>query len=154
SVMMRRQTLLCAALLAALTGLVCGCPPPAPSKTGGQTEAEAPPPHGGTLFAEPGHKFHAELVLDKANKQATVYLLDSKVEKAVATTAPTIQVNFKEATAVPVTLQAKPLEGEREGKASRFVGTHEQFGQDWKMDRIEISVTIDDKPYVFLLDKD
>jgi hypothetical protein len=152
--MLRTKGLLSAALLAGVAGLLCGCPPPTPSRTGGQTEAEAPAPHGGTLYAPPDHKIHAELLLDKANKQATVYLLDAKVDKAVAIAAPTIQINFKEATAVPVKLEPDRQKDDPEGKASRFVGKHEQFGHDWKMDQLQISALIDDKPYVFLLDKD
>jgi hypothetical protein len=149
----------CGVVAGAVLVLACGCPPgnPGPTNRPGATPAvggEEPPPHGGTLFAEPGHKHHAELKIDKDAKTATVYLFDAKVKNGSPTSAPAITLTIKNGGAVQVPLKAERQDGDPAGKSSRFVGTHDKLAGDLDMDKVEISAEVDGKPYVFTLDKD
>ena len=111
-------------------------------------------PHGGTLFADEGDKHHAELVLDKAGKKATVYLLDGKVKNAVPIGEKTITVNIADNPPVQITLQAEPQKEDKTDTASRFSGIHDRLGNDLDMDKVEIEAKINGKPFVFKVDKD
>jgi hypothetical protein len=144
-------------LTGAVLVLACGCPPSSsgPNKPGPtQAKHEEEGKYGGTLFAEPGHKHHAELKIDKATKTATVYLLDAKAKNDAPTAAPTITLAVKNGSAVQITLKAEKQDGDPAGKASRFVGTHAKLGGDLDMEKVEISAEMDGKAYVYTLDKD
>lgn len=139
--------------VAAVLGLALGCTPAPtkPGKTGTGPSVkddhdEEKAPHGGTLFVAPGHKFHAELVVDKAGKKATVYLLDGKAKKIVPTKAETITLVLKDGD-VKV-----PLKAEKVGDDPAFVGTHDKLAADLDMKKVEIEAEVDGKPYVFELD--
>jgi len=86
-------------------------------------------PHDGTLADWGGGKYHVEFTVDHDRKEATVYVLggDEKTPAPVKTTDGTLLLTIKEPS-FQVTLQAVPLEGETDGKASRYVGTHENLG--------------------------
>ncbi len=115
-------------------------------------EEEAP--HGGTLFAIDSHKYHAELLVDKSAKKATVYFYDKKVKNAVPTSAKTINLNIAEQAPLQIALQAERQGSDPAGNASRFSGTNERLAKDLNMEKVEIDATIEGKPYVFKLDKD
>ncbi|HZT81665.1 MAG TPA: hypothetical protein VFA26_15670 [Gemmataceae bacterium] len=131
---------------------------------GGAKGKKAPPrpapgekevaPHRGTLFADAGHKYHAELVLRPAGNQATVYLLDNKAKNPVASPGKAVILNIADSPPVQVSLAAKPQEGDPEGSASRFEGSHDRLGKGLDLGKVEISATLQGKPYVFKPEKD
>ena len=86
-------------------------------------------PHGGTIADWGGGKFHVEFTVDHDKKEATVYVLgsDEKSPTPVKTTDGTILLTINEPS-FQVTLQAAPLDGEADGMASRFTGSHESLG--------------------------
>jgi hypothetical protein len=141
-------------VVAAALGL-CGCPSGHQHDTGkakgGEEEHESP--HGGELFADPGHKYHAELKVDRAGKQATVWLLDGQAKKNVPTKAKTVTVSVKDAATVQIVLEPKPEDKDPAGSASRFVGTHDRLGEPLDLEKVEIRAEVAGKPYVFKLDE-
>jgi hypothetical protein len=146
-------------LLAAAFMLAAGCDSPVKKtsashakKDDNKDEEEAP--HGGTLFAIDSHKYHAELLVDKSAKKATVYFYDKKVKNAVSTSAKSINMNIAEQPPAQIALQAEPQGSDPAGNASRFSGTNDRLAKDLDMEKVEIDATIEGKPYVFKLDKD
>ena len=85
------------------------------------------PPHGGTVLDWGGGKYHLEFTVSHEKQEATVYVLGDDVKTAVAIDAASIELAIKDPQ-FQVTLQASPQEGDAEGKASRFVGNHENLG--------------------------
>ena len=86
-------------------------------------------PHEGTLADWGGGKYHVEFTVDHDKKEATVYILGSDEKSAtpikaaegkilLAITEPAFQVELK----------AAPLDGEKDGLSSKFVGQHEKLG--------------------------
>lgn len=86
-------------------------------------------PHEGTLADWGGGKYHVEFTVDHDKKKATVYVLgsDEKTPAPVKTADRKLLLSITE-PAFQVELTASPLEGEAEGTASRFVGTHDSLG--------------------------
>lgn len=86
-------------------------------------------PHEGTLADWGGGKYHVEFTVDHDKKEATIYVLgsDEKTPAPVKTADGKLLLSITE-PAFQVELTASPLEGEAEGSASRFVGTHESLG--------------------------
>src|ERR1041385_4619391 len=87
-------------------------------------------PHGGAI-AEWGSSYHGEMVIDHANKQATVYVLDDKAAKAPS-------VDAKRFSKVKLTLtEEKPpmtidfaLDEKKTGKDTiAFSATHDFFAK-------------------------
>jgi hypothetical protein len=127
----------------ALAASMCGCEPtapipgPAPSTsttTKTDTEDHAHPhrghgagPHEGTLMDWGGGAYHVEFTVDHDKKEATVYILGSDEKSPAPIKADKINLTIND----PMTemeLVAKPLEGEKGGMSSRFVGTHDTIG--------------------------
>lgn len=134
--------------LLSLTGLlllVAGCkddtPAPAPAPAAGTGAADARPetsadhdehahgagPHGGAIADWGGGAYHAEFTVDHDAKVATVYVLGSDAKTPAPIKASTISLSIND-PATDIELAAKPMEGETEGKSSRFVGQHETLG--------------------------
>lgn len=86
-------------------------------------------PHGGTIADWGGGKFHVEFTVDHEQKSATVYVLgsDEKTPAPVKTPDGTLLLTINEPS-FQVTMQAAPLDGETNGTASRFTGTHDSLG--------------------------
>jgi hypothetical protein len=84
-------------------------------------------PHDGTVADWGGGKYHVEFTVDHAKQQATVYILGSDEKSPSPIDAKSIELSIKDPEML-VTLQASPQEGDAEGKASRFIGTHEKLG--------------------------
>lgn len=86
-------------------------------------------PHDGTLADWGGGKYHVEFTVDHDKKEATVYVLgsDEKTPAPVKTADGTLLLTINEPS-FQVTLTAAPLDGETDGKSSRYVGTHENLG--------------------------
>jgi hypothetical protein len=145
---MKTLKLLTAALLGA--GLTLGCgKPPEPTKADAKKKDDAddhdhgPGPHDGTVI-ELG-KWHGEFCVDHGKKQATVYILDGKVQKAVPVAAQKLLLSIK-SPSFQVDLLPSPQEGDPAGKASRFVATHDKFGKEQEFEGT-VSLEIDGKPY-------
>jgi hypothetical protein len=151
-----KRWLICASLLAGLLLFGTGCPSPntgkPPDKKMDGDKGEHKPPHGGILYVGGGEEYHAELMLDKANKKATIYLLDDKPKNPVPIKAETITLTVKDTPPVQITLKADRQEGDPEGQASRFSGTHDRLGSDLNSKKVTISATINGKAYEFELD--
>ncbi len=84
-------------------------------------------PHDGTIADWGGGKFHVEFTVDHDKQQATVFILGSDEKSLVPIEAESIELSIQDPE-MQVTLSAAPQEGDPEGKASRFVGTHEKLG--------------------------
>ena len=127
--------------------LAVGCNRPAGTPSGGETKAakggadgkaepadhgdHGPGPHGGTVADWGGGKYHVEFTVDHPKQQATVYILGSDEKSPVPVKAKDDQLllTVKE-PAFQVPLKADPQKGDADGKASRFVGTHEKLGKE------------------------
>lgn len=128
--------------------------PPQPRKEGGKlisTKEEdhdhdhdhGPGPHGGTVI-EFG-KWHGEFCMDHGKKQATVYILDGSVKKAVPVATDKLLLSIK-TPQFQVEMKADPQEGDPKGKCSRFVATHDNFAKEQEFEGT-VSATIDGKNY-------
>ena len=137
------------ALMLATAGGLLGCsqpsPPQAPlaakpavkAKTDDHGHAHADDdhhghgagPHDGTLADWGGGKYHVEFTVDHDAKETVVYVLgsDEKTAAPVKTPDGSILLTIKE-PAFQVTLQARPLAGEADGKSSCYGGTHDSLG--------------------------
>lgn len=100
-------------------------------------------PNGGTVF-DLG-KYHAEFCMDHGKKQATIYIWNGDVKKAVPIAAEKLLLSIKEPK-FQVDLKASPQEGDPAGKASRFVATHDNFGKEQEFEGT-VSGTVDGKNY-------
>ena len=84
-------------------------------------------PHDGTMAEWDGGKYHVEFTVDHDKQQATVYVLGSDEKTAAPLDAKEITLTIKDPS-FTTSLAASPQDGDPEGKASRFVGTHESLG--------------------------
>ncbi len=84
-------------------------------------------PHDGTVADWGGGKYHVEFTVDHTKQQATVYIFGSDEKSPSPIDAKSIELSIKDPEML-VTLQASPQVGDAEGKASRFIGTHEKLG--------------------------
>jgi hypothetical protein len=86
-------------------------------------------PHGGTLADWGAGLYHVEFTVDHDNKESVVYVLgsDEKTPSPIKTTDGRLLLTIREPS-FQVELAARPLEGESEGAASRYVGTHDSLG--------------------------
>jgi hypothetical protein len=104
-------------------------------------------PRGGALAEWGDEEYHAELVVDRAQGQATVYLLDGLAKKDVPTEALTVDLTITSLTPpVSLTLKADPQKKDPEGKSSRFVGTHDKLKGSGKL-KGEITGKMKGTPY-------
>ena len=85
-------------------------------------------PHGGTLLDWGGGAYHVEFTVDHDKKETVVYIIGSDAKSPAPIKADKIQLSINE-PAFQVELAAKPLDGEADGKSSRFVGQHENLGK-------------------------
>jgi len=138
-----------------LTLIAAGCSEPAstpttssnsgpPAKTAPDGESEGHShgsgPHGGTVADWGGGKFHVEFTVDHDKQEATVYVLGDDGKTAAPIMAEKITLSIND-PAFQTDLTAQPLEGESEGKCSRFVGTHENLGIVKEYEGIPLSRT-------------
>ncbi|MDA1015468.1 MAG: hypothetical protein O3A00_13580, partial [Planctomycetota bacterium] len=79
-------------------------------------------PHGGHLIEIKDHVYNAELCFDAKTRDTTVYLLGPHAQKPLAISDADVTINVtQEDNDIELILQAKPQEGDPEGKSSRFV---------------------------------
>lgn len=136
-----KKHIVTAASLAAMAALtfVSGCEkpaPPAPTVTPQPTEkadehkhaAHGAGPHEGAVADWGGGKYHVEFTVDHDKQEATVYVLGSDEKTAAPVKADKLLLSIADPK-FQVDLVATPLEGEKDGLASRFVGKHESLGK-------------------------
>ena len=80
-------------------------------------------PHGGTVADWGGGKYHVEFTVDHGKQEATVYILGSDEKTPEPIAAESVLLTIKDPQ-LQTDLMPAPLEGEGDGKSSRFVGTH------------------------------
>lgn len=107
--------------------------------------AHAAGPHGGTVADWGGGKYHVEFTVDHARQQAAVYILGSDEKSAEPIAAESVLLTIKDPQ-LQTALMPTPLEGEGDGKSSRFVGTHEALATAREYEGT-ISGVIDGTPY-------
>lgn len=102
-------------------------------------------PHDGTIADWGGGKYHVEFTVDHDKTQATVFVLGGDEKTPAPIDAATIELNIVDPE-MTVTLNASPEKTDPDGKASRFIGTHEKLGV---VQEYEGSMTgvIDGTPY-------
>ncbi|PQO47221.1 hypothetical protein [Blastopirellula marina] len=84
-------------------------------------------PNGGVVADWGGGKYHVEFTVDHDAKESTVYILGGDAKSPEPIAAETVLLSIQE-PAFQVDMKASPLEGEADGKSSRFVGTHDNLG--------------------------
>ena len=102
-------------------------------------------PHGGTIANWGDGKFHAEFTVDHDKQEATVFILGDDEKTASPIDAQEITLAIKD-PAFQVMLKASPQAGDVDGKASRFVGNHENLGIVKEYEG-SMSGTVDGTPY-------
>jgi hypothetical protein len=116
---------------------------PANNEEGGHSHGAGP--HGGAVADWGGGAYHVEFTVNHDTQEATVYVLGSDAKMAAPITAEKLLLSIND-PAFQVDLMATPMDGESDGKSSRFVGKHESLGivQEFAG---TISGTVDGKPY-------
>jgi predicted small lipoprotein YifL len=146
-----KRTLLSLLMLAAILLAGCGQQKPVEGPKGSDKkntkndeEGHGPGPHEGTVFDF--GKYHSELCIDHAKKQATIYILDGNAKKGVPVATDKLLLSIK-TPQFQVEMKAERQKGDPEGKSSRFVATHENFGKQQEFEGT-LSGTIDGKNYL------
>ena len=145
-------------LLASFFTVACfiGCQPSVPTKAlspavqsdHGKEHSQAghgAGPHDGAVADWGGGKFHVEFTVDHDKNEATVYVLGGDEKTPAPIKSEKILLNIKDPK-FQVELAAKPLDGEKDGLASRFVGNHDSLGKVQEFSGT-ISGEIDGTPY-------
>jgi len=79
-------------------------------------------PNGGHILEVGEEQYHVEVVFDEAGRTLTAYILGPDAKTAVPIAAKEIDFDLEIADKEhEIPLAAKPLEGEKDGKSSRFV---------------------------------
>lgn len=112
-------------------------------KTGGHGHGAGP--HGGTLADWGGGKYHVEFTVDHGKKEATVYVLGSDEKTPEPIIAETLLLTIRNPQ-LQTDLLPMPLDGESEGKSSRFVGTHDGLATVMEYEGT-LSAEVDGTPY-------
>ncbi len=132
---------------------------PKPAAHDDHDHDHGPAPHGGHLVHLGDHEYHGEVVFDAKENKVTVYILEHEVTKALPIDEKEITLNLMiDKKAAPFTLKAVPLEGEPEGKSSRFelagdptISEHVKDAEDLEG---ALNVTIGGKPYTGKIEHD
>jgi len=116
-------------------------------------------PHGGHIIELGVENYHAELSHDDATHKIGVYLLGSDAKTAAPIDAPSVTINVAvDGTPTQYTLPATPQSGEAAGKASYFELVSEPLCKivcgesESKNTTARLSITIDNKPYVGIIE--
>ena len=102
-------------------------------------------PHDGVVADWGGGKFHVEFTVDHGKKEAMVYILGDDEKTPAPIDATEITLAIKD-PAFQASLKASPQNGDPAGKASRFVGNHDNFGIVKEYEG-SISGTVSGTPY-------
>ena len=123
-------------------------PPAAPP--GGDHEHPSEGPHHGALVELGNEEYHAELVHDENKGTVIVYILDGSAKNAVPVETQEVTINLKhDGRGEQFKLAAAPMEGDPEGKSSRFVSNDAELGEDLHAEDAEarLVVRIGEKSY-------
>ncbi|MEX2091468.1 MAG: hypothetical protein WD971_02265 [Pirellulales bacterium] len=124
--MFRSMTLL---FVLALVGCSSQSAPPLAEAEHDEHAHESGGPHGGAIVELGEH--HAELVHDDAAGTVTVYILDGAATKNVPVDAKEAVINItREGLGKQFNLSASPIEGEPEGRSSRFVSSDAELAKE------------------------
>ncbi len=148
----------CASLLLWMLAVGCDGNKPAPAPATNQPATNTPAksdhghhhghgagPHEGTLADWGGGKYHVEFTVDHDKQEATVYVLADDEKTATPIKADKLLLSINDPK-FQVDLSASPLEGEKDGVSSRFVGKHESLGKVREFAGM-ISGEVDGTPY-------
>lgn len=97
-------------------------------------------PHGGHLIELGDHEYNAEVVFEPEGRKLIVYLLDAHAENPAPVALETIEFAIEGGD--PITLSAEPLEGEAEGRSSRFSASGDSISID-DIEELHGSLTIE-----------
>lgn len=113
----------------------------------GEGHVHAAGPHGGVVVDWGGGKYHVELTIDPAKKEATAYVLgsDEKTPTPITTADGSVLLTFT-TPSLQLSLQPMPLDGETAARASRYSATHDQLGMKQRVAG-SISAEVDGTPY-------
>ena len=139
-----------------------GCSKPG-APAGGVAEAEHDHeelgPHDGHIIELGSEDYHAELTHDEETHKVGVYLLGSDAKTAAPIVAESVVINVSEDGAPKqFTLPAVPQPGEADGKSSYFEIVDESLCKivcgesEAKSTQARLSLKIDDKPYVGMIE--
>ncbi|MCA9193857.1 MAG: hypothetical protein KDB03_18925 [Planctomycetales bacterium] len=84
-------------------------------------------PHQGTIVDWGGGVYHVEFTVDHELKEATVFVFGKDEKTPSPIEAASIELSIRNPE-LQLTLPAAPQDGDPEGKASRFAGSHESLG--------------------------
>mgnify|MGYP007071111127 CR=1 FL=1 len=102
-------------------------------------------PHKGIVLE--WDEYHAEFTRDQGKKEVIVYVFDEKLEKPAPLETETVTlVLTQDKTPLEIPLKASPETGEPKGSASKFVATHDVFGNQTPL-RGSIRAKVGDKTY-------
>ncbi len=136
--------------------LTCGCEHSTTSKTDNisiavhdheqeKNQTRRLGPNGGTMVEWGGGVFLVEVIIDHANKEATVYIFGNDGKTPMPIGSKSIVLAIREPS-FAMELTPRALSSEILGNASRFVGTHENLEQGRNFTGA-ISGVIGDTPY-------
>lgn len=115
------------------------------SASAGDDHAHAEGPHEGAIAAWGDGQFNVEFIVDHDKKEATLYVLGGDLKTPAPIATDKVILVIKE-PAMTVECKPAPLEGEADGKASRFVGSNDGLGTVREFEGT-ISGVVDGKPY-------
>ena len=108
-------------------------------------------PHGGELLEIGKNEFHAELVVDEAKKQVTVYVLEADAKTSLSIESPFLTVNFVlNGKPMQVQLKASPVEIDPKEQSSRFIAASPEMLDALHSTKAEpkLAIRIRNKSYV------
>jgi hypothetical protein len=126
--------------------------PVKPGAEVGEAEEHEHGPHNGHII-EIGEKeaYHGEIVFDAETRKTTIYILGDDVKTALPIEQAELELHLEaDDDEVELVLKAAPLEGEEEGKSSRFVSDGAEIPASIKdIEDIHghLHITIDDTQY-------
>jgi hypothetical protein len=116
-------------------------------------------PHGGHVIELGSESHHAELTHDEAEHRVGIYVLDGEAKAAAPIDAESVTINVSEdGKPTQYILPAAPQPGEAAGASSYFELVSEPLcaivcGESAAPDtRVRVSITIDGKPYVGMIE--
>lgn len=118
-----------------------------PTESGEEGHHHGAGPNGGTVADWGGGKYHVEFTVDHDAKESVVYVFgsDAVTPAAIEAVDGSLLLTIAE-PAFQVELTAWPAEGESEGTASRYRGSHDNLGIVREFSGT-ISGAIGDTPY-------
>ncbi|MEX2186369.1 MAG: hypothetical protein WD875_06235 [Pirellulales bacterium] len=145
---MRLSFLFAAAFTATLAITLAGCGDDngkkgADKAVGGEHDHPSDGPHKGVLIELGDEEYHGEVVHDDATHKVTVYILDSEAKNAVPVEAKDVTINVvADGKGSNFAVPAMPLDGESDGKSSRFELTDEQLCDGMGAEGAEARLTV------------